>query len=96
MFKKLFEIYNKYLYWKVDFTVTNQLGTGVASLILKTNILPMYGICTIDKTNGLSLITEFKINCYNWDDPDGHIVKYEFMGIYDHILVIKLYLFIFF
>ena len=54
----------------------------MSSLILKINQLPTNGYCYVAKTNGTSLTTYFDIECTNWIDPDGQIVKYEYMGIF--------------
>ena len=83
MLTTLFKIYLNVSYWRVDFTVTNQVGTGLASLILKTNKLPAHGNCSVSPTIGKSLFTFFNVRCWNWTDQDGQITKYEYMGIYD-------------
>ena len=53
---------------------------GTASLILKPNRLPFNGQCSVNSTQGISLLTYFTISCSEWIDVDGNIVKYEFMG----------------
>ena len=58
------------------------MAIGMASLILKTNVLPKNGYCYVDKTNGTSLSTIFTIVCLNWLDPDGSINIYEYMATY--------------
>ncbi len=74
----------------------------MSSLILKKNQLPTNGICFVDKTNGTSLRTWFKIICSGWIDLDGQIDKYEYMGlkmlktlIFNPKPIMKLYFLIF-
>ena len=84
----LFHVYANVSYWKIDFIVSSQSGTGgeisiltgMSSLILKTNSLPLNGKCTVSPSVGISLLTYFTISCSNWKDTDGQIVKYEFLG----------------
>ena len=64
---------SKYIY--------NQTEIGVASFIIKKNLLPTDGYCFIDKTNGTCLQTWFTITCLNWIDLDGQITNYEFFGL---------------
>ena len=77
----LFQKYSTATYWRVDLFVHNQVNTGQSSLILKQNLLPTDGACSVDKTNGSSLLTYFYVSCQNWKDPDGSIVNYEFFGM---------------
>jgi len=83
----LFKHFSNGSFWKVDFIVNynddnnNKTSTGMSSLILKTNSLPLNGECKVDLLQGISLLTYFTIACSNWTDSDGEIVKYEFMGI---------------
>jgi hypothetical protein len=83
LFPILFQNYTNAFYWKVDFRLKTQYATGQASLISKNNLLPSNGDCFIDKTYGKSLSTWFTIECVNWQDPDGFIKKYEYMGKYE-------------
>ena len=80
MFTDLFNNYISVLFWRVDFKVISQTSSGAASLVLKKNILPTNGLCSIDQTNGQSFLTVFNIKCLNWVDPDGAIAIYEYMG----------------
>ena len=85
LFPALFENYTNALYWKVDFNVSkvntlNQISTGMASLILKKNLLPQGGSCSVDIYNGTSLSTYFTIQCINWIDLDGVVQNYEYFG----------------
>jgi hypothetical protein len=84
LFPGLFHNYSKASYWKVDFLIcnneNNKTSTGMASIILKTNMLPLNGQCNVDLLKGISILTYFTITCSNWTDLDGEIVKYEFMG----------------
>ena len=81
MFATLFHNYSKVLYWRVDFIVVNQVGSGMSSLILKKNQLPINGYCLVSPTNGISLLTLFSVTCVNWEDLNGQITTYEFMGM---------------
>ena len=92
LFTSLFVNYTDVLYWKLDFTVNNQITIGKASLILKKNFLPTNGNCFVDKNNGTSLSTYFNVICTNWIDPDGSIATYEYMGIYIKFIVLILLL----
>ena len=80
IFSSLFQTYSNALYWKVDFTVNNQVTLGMSSLIFKKNILPSNGVCSVDLNTGVSLETYFTITCLGWADLDGQIAKYEYMG----------------
>ena len=80
LFPSLFQNFSNVLYWKIDFTVNNQVSTGMASLILKRNLLPVNGICGVDFDQGISLSTYFTIKCQKWVDLDGSIATYEYMG----------------
>ena len=85
LFPALFQTYSNYptvtaLYFKIDFEVNNQIQTGISSLVLSANILPVQGTCYVDTYIGSSLATWFNIICINWVDVDGYIVNYEFMG----------------
>ena len=90
LFPLLFSNHSNASYWKVDYAVTYQTLTGMATLIMKKNELPTGGSCYIDQTNGTSLSTWFTIICVNWIDPDGSITKYEYLGIYKNIYLISL------
>lgn len=35
----------------------------------------------MNNTEGLSLETEFMVNCMGWIDDDGYLTTYEFFGI---------------
>jgi hypothetical protein len=53
----------------------------MASIILKKNMLPTGGSCSVDISQGVSLLTYFTITCHNWVDLDGQVATYEYMGI---------------
>ena len=78
----VFQAYPSALYWKIDLALITQASTGRASLILKRNLLPQGGSCSVDLSTGTSMSTQFNIICINWVDPDGYVVKYEFMATY--------------
>ena len=94
LLSSIFQNYSNAVYWKIDYSISNQYTTGMASLILKTNLLPKNGSCEIDQNNGTSLLTWFTILCTNWYDPDGLISTYEYFGMilldYFSILTINL------
>ena len=83
LFSSLFQNYSNALYWKIDFEVNNQASIGMASIILKKNLLPLGGSCSVDINQGISLLTYFTITCQNWIDLDGQIATYEYMGMFD-------------
>ena len=81
--------YSTATYWRIDYTLTtNQMETGMATLFLKTNQLPIGGSCHADQLNGTSLSMWFQIVCINWTDPDGTITKYEFISNLNFTLLI--------
>ena len=53
----------------------------MASIILKKNMLPTGGSCSVDISQGVSLLTYFTIVCQNWVDLDGQVATYEYMGM---------------
>ena len=78
---ELFQNFSDILYWKLNLKIVlNGVSTGQSSIILKINQLPRLGTCSVDKTNGTSLLTVFTITCINWKDIDGTIEKYEYFG----------------
>ena len=81
MLTAIFQKYSSAVYWKIDYIITNQYTNGMVSLILKTNLLPTNGSCSIDQNNGTSLLTWFTIVCSNWYDPDGSVKTYEYFGM---------------
>ena len=83
LFPSLFSNFSSILYWRIDLSVTNSQSvssSGVASLVLKKNLLPSTGHCYCQETTGTSLLTYFNVICRNWIDPDGSISSYQFMG----------------
>ena len=80
LFPLMFQTYLNVFYWRVDFIANNPMSPGMASLVLKKNQLPSYGVCTIDKFSGTSLNTWFTITCTGWEDSDGYISTYEYLS----------------
>jgi hypothetical protein len=71
-------------YWKIELQI-NMLDTnkyGSSSIIIKENELPTNGTCSLSPEIGYAMETIFTINCHNWIDPDGTVMKYEFFGYY--------------
>lgn len=71
--------------FKIDATLTTYsntsgISTGKASLIFKINQTPKGGICNVTPLKGITADTLFTINCLNWVDLDGQIVKYSYYG----------------
>jgi hypothetical protein len=74
----LFQIYSSHLYWKFVYNVTDLTSEANKiqnSLNFIMNQPPSSGVCDIDQTNGIGMVTKFTINCSNWQDIDG-ISKY--------------------
>jgi hypothetical protein len=78
-----------YMYWKVDFTVithfVNSFGidetlNSSSSLTLKLNQIPINGSCEVNLKNGTAMYTLFTFMCYDWNDVDGRVARYEFLG----------------
>ncbi len=68
-------------FWRIDYQIENsQSKKGLASLVLVKNQLPQNGVCSINHFIGISLQTSFFIECVNWIDLDGSIVRYEYFG----------------
>ena len=86
LFPQIFQDFPNILYWRIDFFATNEANdqktSGLSSLMLKKNQLPTNGLCYVDKINGTCLETWFQIKCTGWIDQDGHIVAYEYMGLF--------------
>ena len=77
----LFSNFSAIFYWRIDLAISQQSSsTGVASLTLKKNQLPINGTCYCQETTGTSLLTFFNVICKDWIDPDGSIASYQFMG----------------
>lgn len=73
------------MYWKVNFTITiltldSQYASSTQFMTFKINEPPYNGTCSIDLNRGYALVTYFFINCIDWDDIDGFIVRYEYFG----------------
>lgn len=85
MNNKILKVYPRILYWRIQLTLTalldGEVVNGTSIINLKVNQAPLNGSCTVDKTYGFALDTYFYINCSNWVDVDGIIVRYEFFGI---------------
>lgn len=91
----LFEKYKDTFNWKIELSlesITDQSGTstGYSSLILYKNQIPTNGTCSINPTSGYAMDTLFNISCWNWTDPDGFIVKYEYFGEFIYFFFRKL------
>ena len=84
----LFEAFSGAFFFRIDFIAYNTMATGMASLVLKRNLLPTNGICFVDKYVGVSLSTWFNITCTGWIDQDGSIATYEFLSMLLILLVI--------
>lgn len=75
------------MYWKVDYTAIAFFSTGQSlnsssSLTLKVNLPPVNGTCEVNLRNGTALFTLFTFMCTDWEDPDGLVARYEFLGKY--------------
>ncbi len=84
---EMFSLYPDVSRWKIEFTATTSslnggLAEGSSSLVIEINQLPKNGTCTIFPMNGIAAVTNFTINCSNWVDEDGRIMRYEFFGIF--------------
>lgn len=87
IFNSIFDYFNKIDLWKVHFDITimnefNQSVTGSTFINFKLNRKPYNGNCKIDSLYGIAYYTAFKIECQNWIDDDGYIIRYEYFGKY--------------
>lgn len=81
LFPKLFDTYPSMVFWRINYQIENsQSKKGLASLVLIKNQPPQNGVCSISPNNGISLQTPFLIECVNWIDLDGSIIRYEYFG----------------
>ena len=80
LLSQLFQNYSNAIFWKIDLTLNNGMSSsnGMATLVLKKNLLPLNGLCYVDSYSGISLSTYFNIKCTSWTDLDGLISKYEY------------------
>lgn len=74
-----------YIYWRVIFTVTTHFGEdeflkSSSTLTLKVNSVPLNGTCEVNINNGTALYTLFTIFCMDWEDTDGRVARYEYLG----------------
>lgn len=82
---QLFDNFLGIIYWKVDFTIQilthlNKKIDGLTTMNLKINEKPYNGSCSVNMTEGFAMVDYFLIECMNWADIDGFIVRYEYFG----------------
>ena len=76
---QIFEENNETSVWKFELILTTSDNLSSSfSLAIQVNQLPMGGSCFINPLSGMTLDTIFTIQCLNWRDLDGTIVKYNF------------------
>ena len=85
VFTKLFAENPDTNIWRINLDIQsvstdNGCATGSTSLIVFVNQTPKNGTCTISPTTGVTLSTLFTLNCTNWVDSDGQILKYSYYG----------------
>ena len=51
---------------------------GYSEYHVTSNSPPVGGVCNVSQSSGVTLITEFKFTCMNWQDPDLQL-QYEFI-----------------
>ncbi len=73
--------------WKIEFNLFTSsfyggTGFGKSSIILAINERPFGGNCSISPLEGIADNTVFTIECVNFVDVDGYIVKYEYFCKY--------------
>ena len=83
----LFQIYPSILQWRIELVIQstfqdNSTTYGLAVMNLKINEKPYNGSCLLNTTTGFALYTYFEIECGNWTDNDGFIVRYEYFAKY--------------
>jgi hypothetical protein len=49
-------------------------------MVFLINQLPREGNCSLSQYNGTCLSTLFRIQCFNWKDPDGYVDRYEYLS----------------
>ena len=71
--------------FELDITTESLKGstsTGSSSFLAYVNKLPVGGKCSLTPNNAILSSTIVFINCSNWYDPDGQIVKYSFFSVF--------------
>ncbi|RNA19749.1 polycystic kidney disease 1-like 2 [Brachionus plicatilis] len=85
---KIFDLVKNALFWKVDVDITtvfenkNSSAIGSTSLFLKINEKPFNGSCRLNTHSGFALHTFFAIQCKDWLDNDGYVIRYEYFAQY--------------
>jgi hypothetical protein len=86
MLPALYELDPYAVFYRIDLTITaissNGINSGASTIIFQRNQLPTNGTCYVTPTTGISMTTNFTVQCLNWYDPDGYIVRYEFHATY--------------
>jgi len=73
------------MFWKIDYMTIANFATGQSlnsssSITLKINLPPINGTCDSNLKNGTAMHTLFTFMCSDWEDPDGKVARYEFLG----------------
>ncbi|CAF0988120.1 unnamed protein product, partial [Brachionus calyciflorus] len=81
--EKLFDIFSNIVYWRIVFNVNaffldGEIATGYNALNIKINEKPYNGTCKITPNIGYALSDKFVIDCIDWTDNDGYVVRYEY------------------
>lgn len=82
---RIFDLVKNIFFWRVDVELTtiykdNSTIMGFTSLNIKINERPFNGSCKINTYNGYALDTYFRIECINWLDNDGFVLRYEYFA----------------
>jgi hypothetical protein len=76
--KDLFVENDQIIYWRFEVIYSFQSEISQSSFDIEINQSPKFGSCSIDSSNGTTMIL-FTINCSNWFDQD-EINDYSFYG----------------
>ena len=81
-FKQYIKLFNPLAYSDIlDYTVNlvafNGLDTNATtSMYVKINKPPDGGSCKVDPLQGEAMSTQFFIECWDWNDPEGIGIRY--------------------
>ena len=86
LFKQYIKLFNKniahesdqIMEYTVNLVAFNGLDTNATtSMYVKINKPPEGGSCEIDPLQGVALQDKFKIDCWDWQDPEGIGIRFK-------------------
>lgn len=84
---RIFDLVPSVFFWRVDVEIktifkNNSTIMGFTSMNIKINERPFNGSCKINTYNGFALYTFFRIECTDWLDNDGFVLRFEYFTKY--------------